>query len=528
MKNSTLTFIILIVLKFATISYAQTENKDVSITASGSGKTLEDAKQAALRSATEQAFGAFISTKTEMFNDQVVADQMASVSSGNIKSYEVLNESQLPDGSWGVTLKTIVSVDKLTSFVEAKGIAIEIKGGMFALNIKQQMLNEQGEVEAVAEMVGLLHELLQTSYDFVIKSGNPKNLNNDNNLWEIPISVDAIANKNMDFVTNYFIKTIQSLSLSKKDVETYKSLGKKVYPISINHKEATYTYYLRNPYTMKAIYSLFGFWNFYTRLYTINVELNGRVNNATQESSEALKALYGGNLNSNKNNIKGTDEIIDRDGHVVKLISNVTYGEFGNIEERPLNPYQLNIVFPQLGQTTARYQWKDNRTLAEIENMNGYKINPLGVVSPFKHGGYVVFEDNGHGFVLSIFDLGKNERTFKDSYSFDDSNRMCEELYLNGYNDWKLPNVSQLYKICDKFKFTGIGILSRLEVGINFPCFFWTTDKKSHYSYKNELIGESIIAVGFNSNGRESDYFYSDKRYSTSSEKNYVRAIREF
>ena len=147
MKNSTLTFIIRIVLKFATISYGQTENKDVSITASGSGKTLEDAKQAALRSATEQAFGAFISSKTEMFNDQVVADQMASVSSGNIKSYEVLNQDQLPDGRWVVTLKTLVSVDKLTSFVKAKGIAIEINGGMFALNIKQQALNEQGEVE---------------------------------------------------------------------------------------------------------------------------------------------------------------------------------------------------------------------------------------------------------------------------------------------------------------------------------------------------------------------------------------------
>ena len=82
-----------------------------------------------------------------MFNDQIVADQMASVSSGNIKSYEVLNESELPNGKWAVTLKAIVSVDKLTSFVEAKGVAIEIKGGLFALNIKQQMLNEEGEKE---------------------------------------------------------------------------------------------------------------------------------------------------------------------------------------------------------------------------------------------------------------------------------------------------------------------------------------------------------------------------------------------
>jgi hypothetical protein len=82
---------------------AQDAEKTVTIVVSGSGKTQDDAKQSALRSAIEQSFGAFISSKTEMFNDQVVADQMATVSSGNIKSYEVLNESQLPDGSWGVT-----------------------------------------------------------------------------------------------------------------------------------------------------------------------------------------------------------------------------------------------------------------------------------------------------------------------------------------------------------------------------------------------------------------------------------------
>ena len=133
---------ILFTILFFTIwinSFAQEANKIVSITVSGSGKTQDEAKQSALPSAIEQAFGAFISSKTEILNDQVVADQMASVASGNIQSFKVLNESQLPDGSWANTIKAIVSVSKLTSFVEAKGIVIEIKGGLFAINIKQQM-----------------------------------------------------------------------------------------------------------------------------------------------------------------------------------------------------------------------------------------------------------------------------------------------------------------------------------------------------------------------------------------------------
>ena len=67
----TILFIIFISLVTTNV-FSQIDSKDVSITSSGSGKTLEDAKQAALRSSTEQAFGAFISSKTEMFNDQVV------------------------------------------------------------------------------------------------------------------------------------------------------------------------------------------------------------------------------------------------------------------------------------------------------------------------------------------------------------------------------------------------------------------------------------------------------------------------
>lgn len=145
-----LTFAILL-LSF--ISFSQETDKIVTITVSGSGKTQEEAKQVALGSAIEQTFGAFISSKTEILNDKIISDEIAAVSNGNIQSYSVLNESQLPDGSWGITLKAIVSITRLTSFVEAKCVAVYFKGGLFVLNINQQLLNEQGEVKAVSEMV---------------------------------------------------------------------------------------------------------------------------------------------------------------------------------------------------------------------------------------------------------------------------------------------------------------------------------------------------------------------------------------
>jgi len=395
------TMVVLSVLKLS----AQTDSKDVSITASGSGTTLENAKQAALRSATEQAFGAFISSKTEMFNDQVVADQMASVSSGNIKSYEVLNQDQLPDGRWGVTLKTIVSVDKLTSFVEAKGIAIEIKGSMFALNIKQQLLNEQGEIKAVAEMVGLLHEPMQMSFDYVIKSSEPKSLDAESKNWEIPLNVTATCNKNIDFCANYFKKTLAALSLSSAEVETYKSLNKQVFEVEVNYQNQKIWYNLRKELSIAAIKSLASNWNFYTRCFAVQ---------------SGMDESYG-----------------NGEGQIHKFSSDRGYGD------------SETINFPTSGESAGTFSWNDKRTLSQIEQMTGYAVKPTGAIFKFSNGGYVVYEKDGHGLVVSLFDIGE--------FTWHKAKTACDELTLNGYSDWRLPSLEELELIYKNLKMAGLG-----------------------------------------------------------------------
>jgi hypothetical protein len=388
------------------IVFAQDADKTVAITVSGSGKTQEEAKQSAFRSAIEQAFGAFISSKTEILNDQVVADQIASVANGNIQSFSILNESQLPDGSWGVTLKALVSVSKLTSFVEAKGIAIEIKGGMFAINIKQQLLNEQGEIKAVSEMVGLLHEPMQISFDYVIKSSDPKSLDAESKNWEIPLVVTATTNKNIDFCANYCIKTLAALSLSSEEVTSYQSLNKAVFSVVINYNGVAKTFYLRKQSSINALNTLTSQWAFYTRLFTVQSGMDESNGNGEGKIHD-----FNGSRNYNNN---------------------------------------CTINFLTIGQQAATFSWKDKRTLSQIEQMTGYKVNPRGVVSQFKHGGFVVFEDNGHGLVAAITDLGKK-------MSWNSAKSACEELILNGYSDWHLPSKEELNSVYVNLKKVGVG-----------------------------------------------------------------------
>jgi hypothetical protein len=424
-KLSIILISIIVIFSYQTI-FAQDSDKTVFITVSGSGKTQEDAKQSAFRSAIEQAFGAFISSKTEILNDKVIADQITSVTSGNIKSFSILDESQLPDGSWGVTLKALVSISKLTSFVEAKGVAIEIKGGMFALNIKQQLLNEQGEIKTINEMVGLLHEPMQISFDYVIKNSDPKSLDEDSKNWAIPLVVIATANKNIDFCANYCVKTLTALSLSVEEVKSYKSLNKAVFPVVINYNGVFKTFYLRKQNSIKALNYFTSQWEFYVRLFSVQ---------------------------------SGMDES-----------RGIGEGRFHDFEGNRNHNYQnITINFLSSGQQAATFSWQDKRTLSQIEQIIGYKVKPIGVDMQFKYGGFIVYERDGHGLVAAITDLGS-----MDWYS---AQTACDELILNGYSDWHLPTIEELNAVYVNLKQLGVG-------GFALNPYWSSTECSNYFAWK--------------------------------------------
>ena len=103
---------------------------------------------------------------------------------------------------------------------------------------------------------------------------------------------------------------------------------------------------------------------------------------------------------------------------------------------RNYNNENKTINFLTTGQQAGTFSWQDKRTLSQIEQMTGYKVKPRGVVSQFKHGGFVVYEENGHGLVAAITDL-----VYMD---WNSAKTACEELILNGYSDWHLPSKEKL------------------------------------------------------------------------------------
>lgn len=223
------------------IAHSQ-ENKTVTLVVSGQGKTQDEAKQNALRSAIEQAFGAFISSKTEILNDELIKDEIVSVANGNIQKYEIISEVQIPNGDYATSLKATVSVSKLTSFAESKGVVVEFAGNILAANVKQQMLNEQNEIISINNIVNICKDILDKSFDYQIVRGEPKQLENNNEKWSVPINVNVTLNKNIELFSQYLYKSIKEIAMSENEIEQYNNLGKETYLIAFGGNETAGRY----------------------------------------------------------------------------------------------------------------------------------------------------------------------------------------------------------------------------------------------------------------------------------------------
>ena len=111
-----------------TLGKVRIQSDIVSLTVSSDGITKEDAIKNALRNAIEQAFGTFVSANTSILNDELIKDEIVTISKGNIISYKELSSVTMPDGRCFVTIKTNVSISKLADYATNKGAEVEFAG----------------------------------------------------------------------------------------------------------------------------------------------------------------------------------------------------------------------------------------------------------------------------------------------------------------------------------------------------------------------------------------------------------------
>ncbi len=211
-------------LEVTNTSVTVSNPKDVVVlVVSADGETKDEATKVALRSAIEQAYGTFVSANTTILNDELVKDEIVTVSSGNIVGYEEIASALLPNGRQSVTLKASVCVSKLVSYAKSKGASTEFAGAAFAMNIKMKELNKKNEKIALENLLKQVEQLIPYVYDKTLEVGNPK-VRQDGK-YDIPMKLNIVPNDNFLNLRNYIFSTIDGICLSEEECKEYSEMG---------------------------------------------------------------------------------------------------------------------------------------------------------------------------------------------------------------------------------------------------------------------------------------------------------------
>lgn len=191
-------------------------NDEVTLVASGKASDSEKAITIALRSAIEQAYGTFVSANTTILNDELVKDEIVTISNGNIKSYEVLSDVKCEDGQDMVTVKATVCISKLVSYAKSKEASAEFAGATFAQSMKIKELYKQNEAKALENLLTQVKFMLPYCYDLGLSDiGEPEESRNSPNCYELAMNVDFKPNANTKVLCDLFLNTLKSLSLEE-------------------------------------------------------------------------------------------------------------------------------------------------------------------------------------------------------------------------------------------------------------------------------------------------------------------------
>ena len=137
------------------------------------------------------------------------------------------------------------------------------------------------------------------------------------------------------------------------------------------------------------------------------------------------------------------------------------------------------------------------------------RYNRLSVGQYYKGG---IIYNLSYNYKVSIIATTTSSQT-KTYY---EAWRLCKDLSLNGYSDWRLPNQSEIYKIVDnRYKInSGMRRANVYSKELRYNSYYWTSSyDTSDKKYKAYLSIKS------------SEGNYTLRTYAS---KNYVRAVREY
>ena len=447
----------------------------VTIKVTGQGKSMTEARSNALRNAIEQAFGTFISSNTIILNDSLIKDEIMSLANGNIKRFDIINEIQSKDGSCLSTLNAEVSIGKLNLFCKSKGIKVEFEGGLFTMNIKQQLLNEEAEYLAIRNTINYLQPLVLESFDYVVSYDPPVSVDGGSNNWLIKYKVETRSNTNMDVIYNYLNKLFNSVSLTYNERDNYQKLKKNIFPLSLNNNQ----YYFRSIKSIQWISILMSDITFAMRNFIIDNDIEkilGSKKIGCPDKSPVIKegyVFFQGTCGSNDNGF-----------NFINIGANLIEGSYVIEQEY------------------------DNTALSKIKNITINSAYPTSKVGKIEDGGRVFYEDSEIVLIHSIMfevsipikeiknepscntnrDLGSGRFNTLILLSSKDTSSLLLKTWIKAnegeFNKWYIPSVDEgilLQKYLNSHQDYNY-LISKYSITPSYYATLLTSSLKENYS----------------------------------------------
>lgn len=260
------TMALLVCLAFLQMNAEVLAKDDVTLVVSADGATKDEAIKMALRSAIEQTYGAFVSSNTAILNDELVEDEVVTVSSGNVKEYKELTSNKLPNGRTYVTLQATVSVSNLIKFAQSKGTEVEFDGANLVMNMQLEELNIRSQEKVLENLLTQLTPLTQNGFNYSLKLRDveewrradykTKKMSTIGHIFHFEIK--ASRNRNIIMAIELIKNTLSSLNVpSKQKIATMQYKDYRVNPLSEIEKGYTLRYSENTESLFKSIASKF-------------------------------------------------------------------------------------------------------------------------------------------------------------------------------------------------------------------------------------------------------------------------------
>ena len=391
------------VIFLAVTSFAQVD--EVTITVLGTGVNEEQATLQALRSAIEQTFGVFVSSNTTILNDKLVQDEIVSISTGNVREYKKLAVASMPNGHISVSLTATVSINRLKSYAEGKGVKVEYAGSVYATNAKLFRLKIKSIEKAYALMAQQMVRIAKDMFDFKFEMSAPKRYNFDEvgDVYYFDCYVGVVSNDASDNFYNLYMQTVENLKLTEDEIDFCKQenieldedLFGTLLPSTIrgdwNIKEAIfdacYRYKVQEIGNAMNLYSYRGYSSHGNKIPLGVVEPNGREEKYCLYSelwkgfleNKSREWVYEIRYNDNQNNPPRFSRIEIKTFGMDSRSSENRYNFSQIAPRKPINGNDAYYAGPHL---VAIHQFRIGIPAKTIEKFNGFEL--VGVSAPKK------------------------------------------------------------------------------------------------------------------------------------------------